>query len=220
MMKDFLNRIFQKENGSKEEAKARLAEEERIRKAAEAEAERRRIETEAIQAKAMETTKTFLGMLMRKNFHKAYLSWRDVVRIHNHQYEVMMRAAMHIHMLEVVRLYVRWIEYKDWANDEDEYEVVARLSGTVGDPQWQLHSNLGPQIAKAMNGSMARGYQKKKKELVARLNIETDLALAKVAVLLREQEQKVLDLVNEKSRDVFRLQERVGSLLPAGLRIR
>ncbi|MEE2642455.1 MAG: TIGR03545 family protein [Planctomycetota bacterium] len=101
-----------------------------------------------------------------------------------------------------------------------EYEVVARLSGTVGDPQWQLHSNLGPQIAKAMNGSMARGYQKKKKELVARLNHETDQALAKVAGLLREQEQKVLDLVNEKSRDVFRLQERVGSLLPAGLRIR
>jgi len=98
----------------------------------EAEMERVRIETEAIQKQAEGTSRKFLGIMFRRNaekathsfciswrdvnpnpnpnlrkLNKAYMSWRDVNRAHDRQYKVLMRAAMHIHMLEVVRLYVR-----------------------------------------------------------------------------------------------------------------
>lgn len=116
-------------------------------------------------------------------------------------------------------------EMKQMLNQDLEsirkFEVVARLSGSASKPQWHFHSDLGPQISQAINGTLARGYEKKKAELIAKLNGESEKALNKVADLIKTQEAKVLSFVGEKASDVFQLEERVSSLLKfGGLRFR
>lgn len=100
------------------------------------------------------------------------------------------------------------------------FEIVASVSGSLQEANWQLHCDLGPQIAGVIDNTLALHYQAKRKELIARLNQHASQSLEKVTDLLN-QEQRLLAYVTEKSRDVFKLGESVTRLLQtSGLRLR
>lgn len=120
----------------------------------------------------------------------------------------------------------------DFANDmkqmlnEDlksirEFEIVAKLSGTVAKPKWHLHSDLGPQISVAVQNTLVRGLEKKKTELLVKLNSKTDETMLKLAKLVEQQEAKIVAFLGEQSKELFQLETRVSSLLRgSGLRFR
>ena len=102
-----------------------------------------------------------------------------------------------------------------------KFEVVAKLSGTVSDPHWHLHSDLGPQIGAAVQNTLVRGYEEKKAELIAKLNRETEKSLGEFSALVQKHENLINAFLSEKSKDLVQLQTRVSSLLrPDGLRFR
>lgn len=116
-------------------------------------------------------------------------------------------------------------EFTDLLNQDlqsvREFDVVARLSGSVARPDWELHTDLGRQLGDAVEQALVRGYEKKKAELIAKLEAETARSLDKIARLVQQQEAKIIAALQEQSEDLIRLRTRVASLLqPGGLRIR
>lgn len=102
-----------------------------------------------------------------------------------------------------------------------QFQIVAKLSGTVDKPRWELESNLGPQIATAVNRTLVKSYEGKKAELAARLDSETGKALEQISDILQRHEAKVTRYLTQQSRELLDLQTRVSSLLRAnGLRFR
>ncbi len=97
---------------------------------------------------------------------------------------------------------------------------MASLSGSLKEANWQLHCNLGPQIAEAINGTLAVHHEAMKNKRVIRLNQESIQSTDTIANLLN-QEQKLFGYLREKSRDVFKLEESVSRLLQtSGARFR
>ena len=70
-----------------------------------------------------------------------------------------------------------------------EIRVVVDLSGTLQEPDWKLRSNLGPQLAGAINGLFERELESRRQQLVAYLQgqVEGKLAQFEGTMLAKQQ---------------------------------
>ncbi|MFH1920955.1 MAG: TIGR03545 family protein [Planctomycetota bacterium] len=71
-----------------------------------------------------------------------------------------------------------------------EIRVVVDLSGTLQKPDWKLQSNLGPQLAGALNGMLKRELEARRQELLAyvRGQVESELAQFEGVILAKQEE--------------------------------
>ncbi|OHB81411.1 MAG: hypothetical protein A2V98_20605 [Planctomycetes bacterium RBG_16_64_12] len=71
-----------------------------------------------------------------------------------------------------------------------EIRVVADLSGTLQKPDWKLRSNLGPQLAGALDGLFERELEARRQELIAyvRGQVEDELARFEQTLLAKRDE--------------------------------
>lgn len=101
------------------------------------------------------------------------------------------------------------------------FKVGATISGTIDDPHWKIESDVGDQVATALQSTLVRGYEQKKEQLLAKLNLESEKSIKKISDLLNSNEQIISNYLQTKTRDLLQLESRVGSLLkPSGLRFR
>jgi len=112
-----------------------------------------------------------------------------------------------------------------------EIRVVVDLSGTLQEPDWKLRSNLGPQLAVAIDGMFERELESRRQQLVAYLHgrVEGRLAQFERTMLTRQRELfSKLDLDGTQIQDLSQVLARrlqlpdnvLGQGLPKGLPLR
>ena len=74
-------------------------------------------------------------------------------------------------------------------------EIAADLNGTLDDPRWQFHSNLGPQLAEGLNWAVRRQLENRRDQLAQLAASKIDEELARLEELVyAEQEAAVAKL--------------------------
>jgi uncharacterized protein (TIGR03545 family) len=111
----------------------------------------------------------------------------------------------------------------------DVKSVAVRLSlaGTLNEPRWTLHSDLGPTVSRAMDRALTRAVQQHTHELLARSQRHIDEQLTRLDRQIADQQAallpqlagsvRALEQIAQRQQPVERLTpEYVGRRLPAG----
>jgi uncharacterized protein (TIGR03545 family) len=93
-------------------------------------------------------------------------------------------------------------------------EVVADLSGTIDEPAWRLRSDLGPQLAEAMNRLLEREVAARCEELAALAERTVDEELSRFQQFVDSRQQALSAKLNLSSDQLRQLREIGGDRLP------
>jgi uncharacterized protein (TIGR03545 family) len=93
-------------------------------------------------------------------------------------------------------------------------EVVADVSGTLDEPEWRLRSELGPQLAEAMNWLLGRELVARREELAALVQRRVDDELGRFEQFVDARQQALLAKLNLSSEELRQLGELAGDRLP------
>jgi hypothetical protein len=93
-------------------------------------------------------------------------------------------------------------------------EVIADLSGTLADPDCRLRSDLGPQLAEAVNWLIQRELEARRDELIAFLQRQLDTELAQFDRLIQARQEAVLAKLNLSGDQLRDLRQLFADRLP------
>jgi len=93
-------------------------------------------------------------------------------------------------------------------------EVVADLSGTLEEPDWRLRSDLGPQLAEAINRLLGRELAARREELLALVERTVEDELGRFQQFVDARQQALLAKLNLSSEELRQLREFGGDRLP------
>jgi len=93
-------------------------------------------------------------------------------------------------------------------------EVIADLSGTLEDPDWRLRSDLGPQLAEAMNRLLGRELAARREELLGLVQRRVEDELGRFQQFVDARQQALLAKLNLSSEELRQLRELGRDRLP------
>jgi uncharacterized protein (TIGR03545 family) len=79
----------------------------------------------------------------------------------------------------------------------DGFEASMLLSGTMGEPQWKLKSDLGPQLAAGVNGALRQYAKQQSDRLLAKAQADIDARLARLTRMRQDAQQQLLAQLGE-----------------------
>ncbi len=96
-----------------------------------------------------------------------------------------------------------------------EIRVVVDLAGSLDKPEWHLRSNLGPQLAAAVNDLFRRELETRRDELLASAHRTVDQELARFEQKIRTRQEELLAKLNLDGAELKQL----GQLFARRLRV-
>lgn len=109
---------------------------------------------------------------------------------------------------------------QDALDEIDQVEVSLDLSGTLHKPQWEMHSNLGPQLASAVRGAYQRELDARLAQLAQRVREQAAAEVNQFEQLLLARQRAVLEKLQIGDNEVAQLSRLVSTQvgIPDGLR--
>jgi uncharacterized protein (TIGR03545 family) len=94
-----------------------------------------------------------------------------------------------------------------------ELRVAVDLSGTLKKPGWQLRSNLGPQLASALDGLLRRELEARREQLAAYVEAQVEGQLAQLERAIASQQQALLAKLDLDNSQIERLHQAIARRL-------
>jgi uncharacterized protein (TIGR03545 family) len=105
--------------------------------------------------------------------------------------------------------------FADIVGGIEEFEADLDLTGTLGDPQWSIESNLGPKIAEGVNKALVKQLEQGREALLAKLDQAVAKQTDKLHTLFDEKAQLLTARLHFNDQEVKQLVQQVaGGRLP------
>jgi uncharacterized protein (TIGR03545 family) len=98
--------------------------------------------------------------------------------------------------------------------DVRQLQAEVLLSGTLDEPAWTLHSNLGPQLATGLSAALAAELAEREQALATALQTYLAAQQTRLDERLAVEQQKVLDQLHLGLADIDTLKRRVAGRVP------
>ena len=93
-------------------------------------------------------------------------------------------------------------------------EIAADLNGTLDDPRWQFHSNLGPQLAEGLNWAVRRQLENRRDQLAQLAASKIDEELARLEELVSAGQEAAIAKLDLGGNDLRQLSQTVTQRFP------
>lgn len=96
----------------------------------------------------------------------------------------------------------------------DRLEATINLAGTLRKPQWQIDSNVGPQLADGMKGAAKKYLTERRDRLVAKVQGKVDEQMARLDAKRQEAQAELMGKLGENQQIVEQVAALMGGQVP------